>query len=139
MYYIISTHIQNSPRRLSFQMRYASNSDVDLLYLRARCLFAMGDVENALKSLAMAVRSDPDNTQVWIEYIVSSTGQRFLASLLVSSLHLSSPLLTSLLLSSPHLSSSHLTSPLLTSPHLSSPLLSSPFDLTPPLHPMILS
>lgn len=45
-------------------MRNAQNGDVDLLRLRAKCLFTMGDVENSLKHCQQAVRSDPDNTVV---------------------------------------------------------------------------
>lgn len=42
----------------------AQNGDVELLRLRARCLYFMGDVENSLKHLQQAVRSDPDNTGI---------------------------------------------------------------------------
>ena len=43
-------------------MKNASNVDVDLLRLRSICLFKMGDIENSVKHLAQAMRSDPDNT-----------------------------------------------------------------------------
>jgi len=49
-------------------MRSAANGDVELLKLRASCLLAMGDVENAFKHLQQAVKSDPDNTQVRAQY-----------------------------------------------------------------------
>jgi len=47
-------------------MRSAANynNDSELLYLRAKCLYAMNDPENALKHLQQAMRLDPDNTQV---------------------------------------------------------------------------
>lgn len=44
------------------------NGDIDLLRLRAQCLLAMGDVENAVKHLQQAMRSDPDNTKVRSQY-----------------------------------------------------------------------
>lgn len=49
-------------------MKTALNGDVELLGLRAQCLFSMGDVENALKHLQQAVRSDPDNTSIRAQY-----------------------------------------------------------------------
>jgi DnaJ family protein C protein 7 len=49
-------------------MKTAQNGDVDLLRLRATCLFNMGDIDNALKHLQQAVRSDPDNTTVRAQY-----------------------------------------------------------------------
>ena len=42
------------------------NNDSELLYLRAKCLYAMNDAENALKHLQQAMRLDPDNSQVRI-------------------------------------------------------------------------
>jgi DnaJ family protein C protein 7 len=45
-------------------MKNAQNGDVELLRLRAKCLFTMGDVENSLKHCQQAVRSDPDNLVV---------------------------------------------------------------------------
>ena len=45
-------------------MKTAQNGDVDLLRLRAQCFYVMGDIENCLKHLQQAVRSDPDNTTV---------------------------------------------------------------------------
>jgi len=45
-------------------MKTASNGDVDLLRLRARCFLDMGDLENAVKHLQQAVRSDPDNADL---------------------------------------------------------------------------
>ena len=46
----------------------ASNGDVELLHARAECLFAMGDMENAIKHLQTAVRGDPDNVKVRTYY-----------------------------------------------------------------------
>lgn len=45
-------------------MKSASNGDVELLRLRALCFLEMGDLENALKHLQQAVRSDPDNSDL---------------------------------------------------------------------------
>jgi len=45
-------------------MRVAANGDVELLRLRARCFYIMGDIENSLKHLQQAVRSDPDNVDL---------------------------------------------------------------------------
>jgi DnaJ family protein C protein 7 len=42
-------------------MKTASNGDVELLTLRARIFYGMGDIDNALKHLQQAVRADPDN------------------------------------------------------------------------------
>jgi len=48
-------------------MRAASaNSNVELLETRAKCLYSMGDIENALKHLQQAMRVDPDNSSVRI-------------------------------------------------------------------------
>lgn len=44
------------------QMRTTTVSDLELLQLRAKCLYAMGDLENAIKHVQSALRSDPDNT-----------------------------------------------------------------------------
>lgn len=49
-------------------MRSAANGDVDLLRVRANCLLAMGEVENAFKHLQQAMKSDPDNTTVRAQY-----------------------------------------------------------------------
>ena len=49
-------------------MRVSSNGDVELLHVRAECLYSMGDIENCLKHLQQAVRSDPDNTKVRAYY-----------------------------------------------------------------------
>jgi len=51
-------------------MRVSSNGDVELLHVRAECLYSMGDIENCLKHLQQAVRSDPDNTKVRAYYRV---------------------------------------------------------------------
>lgn len=48
----------------NLMMRTAANGDVELLHVRADCLYAMGDLENALKHLQQAMRSDPDNTNL---------------------------------------------------------------------------
>lgn len=45
-------------------MRNSSHVDVQLLRLRAKCLYNMGDLENAVKHLQQALRSDPDNSEV---------------------------------------------------------------------------
>ena len=45
-------------------MKVASAGDVDLLNLRAKCLYQMGDCENSLKHLQQAMRSDPDNVKI---------------------------------------------------------------------------
>lgn len=45
-------------------MRAAQHGDVELLHLRARCFYALGDLENAVKHLQQALRSDPDNSSV---------------------------------------------------------------------------
>ena len=45
-------------------MKTAANGDVDLLRLRARCFLELGDLENSLRHLQQAVRSDPDNTDL---------------------------------------------------------------------------
>eukprot|EP00598_Pedospumella_elongata_P016105 CAMPEP_0185011692 /NCGR_PEP_ID=MMETSP1098-20130426/97920_1 /TAXON_ID=89044 /ORGANISM="Spumella elongata, Strain CCAP 955/1" /LENGTH=495 /DNA_ID=CAMNT_0027540733 /DNA_START=470 /DNA_END=1957 /DNA_ORIENTATION=- len=52
----------------NLMMRTAQNGDVDLLRLRAQCFYSLGDLENALKHMQQAVRSDPDNTQVRAYY-----------------------------------------------------------------------
>mmetsp|Transcript_27022 Transcript_27022/g.45575 ORF Transcript_27022/g.45575 Transcript_27022/m.45575 type:complete len:306 (+) Transcript_27022:926-1843(+) len=49
-------------------MRTAQNGDVQLLRLRAQCFYSLGDLENALKHMQQAVRSDPDNTAVRAYY-----------------------------------------------------------------------
>ena len=49
-------------------MRTVGQGDVELLGLRARCFFTMGDIDNAFKHLQQAVRSDPDNTKIRGEY-----------------------------------------------------------------------
>lgn len=38
-----------------------SNADLELIALRARCLYISGDLENAMKHLHQALRLDPDN------------------------------------------------------------------------------
>ncbi|KAJ1435284.1 hypothetical protein B484DRAFT_393596 [Ochromonadaceae sp. CCMP2298] len=49
-------------------MRTAQNGDVELLRLRAQCFYSLGDLENALRHMQQAVRSDPDNLQVRAYY-----------------------------------------------------------------------
>lgn len=49
-------------------MKCATHGDIDLLKVRARCFFAMGDLENAVKHLQQALRCDPDNAAVRTEY-----------------------------------------------------------------------
>ena len=49
-------------------MKSAVNGDVELLHLRAQIFDYMGDLDNALKHLQQAVRSDPDNTHVRTYY-----------------------------------------------------------------------
>lgn len=49
-------------------MRSAQNGDSELLGLRARCLFSMGEIESSFKHLQQAVRSDPDNTELRAQY-----------------------------------------------------------------------
>jgi len=43
-------------------MRAGMSGDVDLLMLRASCLYSTGDLDNAVKHLQQAMRSDPDNS-----------------------------------------------------------------------------
>ena len=45
-------------------MKTAANGDVELLRLRARCFLELGDLENSLRHLQQAVRSDPDNADL---------------------------------------------------------------------------
>jgi tetratricopeptide (TPR) repeat protein len=45
-------------------MRTALNGDVELLKLRAKCFYEMGDMENSVKHLQQAVRADPDNVEI---------------------------------------------------------------------------
>jgi tetratricopeptide (TPR) repeat protein len=49
-------------------MRTISHADVPLLKLRTRCLYDMGDLENAVKHLQQALRADPDNTEIRVWY-----------------------------------------------------------------------
>lgn len=42
-------------------MRAGYSGDVGLLMARADCLYSMGDIDNAVKHLQQAMRSDPDN------------------------------------------------------------------------------
>jgi DnaJ homolog subfamily C member 7 len=44
------------------------NSDIDLLRIRGRCLYRMGDLENSVKHYQQALRCDPDNTLIRQEY-----------------------------------------------------------------------
>jgi DnaJ homolog subfamily C member 7 len=52
-------------------MRAGSSGDTDLLALRARCLYIMGEVENSIKHMQQALRADPDNT------VIRSTLRRY--------------------------------------------------------------
>lgn len=45
-------------------MRTTGNGDVELLRVRANCLLAMGEIENAFRHLQQAMKSDPDNTKI---------------------------------------------------------------------------
>ena len=45
-------------------MRAGLGGDVGLLMKRSECLYSMGDIDNAVKHLQQAMRSDPDNTTV---------------------------------------------------------------------------
>ena len=36
--------------------------DSDLLYLRSKCFYVMGDIDNGLKNISKSMKSDPDNT-----------------------------------------------------------------------------
>ena len=45
-------------------MRVSSTGDLELLEIRARCLFVLGDIENSIKHLQQALRSDPDNSSI---------------------------------------------------------------------------
>lgn len=56
--------MQDAYNLTNMLMRTSSHVDVQLLRLRARCLYDMGDLENAVKHLQQALRSDPDNTEV---------------------------------------------------------------------------
>lgn len=49
-------------------MRSVPAGDVELLQVRAKCLYRMGDVENAYKHLQQAMRCDPDNSAIRTEY-----------------------------------------------------------------------
>eukprot|EP01038_Epipyxis_sp_PR26KG_P004609 gene4609-6486_t len=48
----------------NYMMKSAPNGDADLLRLRARCFYDMGDIENASKHLGIALRQDPDNSNI---------------------------------------------------------------------------
>ena len=49
-------------------MKTAQKCDVEVLAMHAKCLFSMGEIENAVKHLQQAVRSDPDNTTIRAQY-----------------------------------------------------------------------
>lgn len=49
---------------LSNDMMRTASGDLELLVLRAKLLCTMGDIENAVKHLQSAMRSDPDNAKV---------------------------------------------------------------------------
>ena len=40
-----------------------SSADLELLCLRARCLYISGDLESSIKHLQQALRLDPDNKE----------------------------------------------------------------------------
>ena len=42
--------------------------DVELLLLRAKCLYYNGDVENAIKHMQMCIRADPENSVIIKQY-----------------------------------------------------------------------
>jgi DnaJ homolog subfamily C member 7 len=44
------------------------NSDIELLRIRGRCLYRMGDLENSVKHYQQALRCDPDNSLIRQEY-----------------------------------------------------------------------
>lgn len=46
-----------------------SSADLELLCVRARCLYCTGDLENAIKHLAQSLRLDPDNAENRLEQI----------------------------------------------------------------------
>jgi len=52
----------------NLMMKSAQNGDVELLRLRAQCFYSLGDLDNSLKHLQQAVRSDPDNISVRTYY-----------------------------------------------------------------------
>jgi DnaJ homolog subfamily C member 7 len=60
----------NASNTLMKQLLVSSggNSDIELLRIRGRCLYRMGDLENSLKHYQQALRSDPDNTVIRGEY-----------------------------------------------------------------------
>lgn len=45
-------------------MKTASTGDIELLHVRAKCLYLMGDIPNSVKHLQSCMRSDPDNTEI---------------------------------------------------------------------------
>lgn len=45
-------------------MRTCKVADVDLLFLRSKCLYRMCDNENCVKHLQQAMRADPDNVAI---------------------------------------------------------------------------
>eukprot|EP01041_Mallomonas_annulata_P010720 gene10720-22385_t len=47
-------------------MKVAKNGDIELLHLRAKALYLLSDLPNAIKHLQQAMRSDPDNTELRI-------------------------------------------------------------------------
>ncbi len=56
--------VQDAYNLTNTLMRGVVHVDTELLRLRARCLYDMGDVENAVKHLQQALRSDPDNNAI---------------------------------------------------------------------------
>lgn len=49
-------------------MKQSNHGDVELLKLRASCLFAMSELESAIKHLQQGMRCDPDNTALRTQY-----------------------------------------------------------------------
>jgi DnaJ family protein C protein 7 len=60
--------IEDAYNLTNTMMKYAANGDVELLHIRAKCFYQMGDLENSYKHLQSAMRCDPDNTTVRTMY-----------------------------------------------------------------------
>ena len=62
---VVLLELERSPEAYSLtnsMMKEAgSNADFELICLRARCLYASGDLENAIKHLQQSLRLDPDS------------------------------------------------------------------------------
>ena len=68
-FYIYTSTMQ--AYNLSNQLMRSGAQNIDqlqLLVLRAKCLSSMGDVENSVKHLQQALRSDPDNSSCRTQY-----------------------------------------------------------------------